>query len=104
MVVKASNTNEDLIKEIQKLGRVDLLVLSGVFLDKESESDILLVGEINKTRLAELLDSRLEQPVRFTAMTKEDFLYRLKCNDRFISKLVDDKANIVAINKLTKYL
>lgn len=101
---KAMNSNEELVKKIEKLGKVDLLVLSGVILNKEADCDILLVGDINKTQLSELLESELEQPVRFTVLEKEDFLYRLKCNDRFITKIIDDKQNIVAVNKLTKHL
>jgi DNA-binding transcriptional ArsR family regulator len=104
IVTKAENSNEDLVKQIQKLGKIELLILSGTFINKEADADLLLVGDINKTNLADLLDSELDQSVRFTAMTKEDFLYRLKCNDRFITNLVNDTENIVAINKLTKYL
>ncbi len=104
MMLKAMNTNEDLVKSIQKLGKIELLILSGVFLNKEAEADLLLVGDVNKDHLAETLETELDQPVRFTVMNKEDFLYRLKFNDRFITKLIDDPQNIVAINKLTKYL
>jgi len=104
IVIKAMNTNDDLIKRIGKLGKVELLVLSGVFVNKDAESDLLLVGEVDKNKLAELLDEEIEQPIRFTIMQKDDFLYRLKCNDRFITNLIDDTENIIAINKLTKYI
>lgn len=102
--LKAKSSNQDLVREIQKLGKVELLVFSGSFLNKEADADLLVVGDLNKTKLSELLESELDQPVRFTAMTKEDFLYRLKCNDRFITKIVEDKENIFAVNKLSKYL
>lgn len=104
IITKAENSNEDLVKQIQKLGKVELLILSGTFINKEADADLLLVGDINKIHLAELLDAELEQPIRFTAMNKEDFLYRLKCNDRFISNIINDTENIIATNKLTKYL
>lgn len=104
IVTKAANSNDDLVKQIQKLGKVELLVLSGNFINKEADADLLLVGDINKGHLADLLDTELDQPIRFTVMNKEDFLYRLKCNDRFITQIVQDTENIVAVNKLTKYL
>ncbi len=52
MMLKAMNTNEDLVKSIQKLGKIELLILSGVFLNKEAEADLLLVGDVNKDHLA----------------------------------------------------
>lgn len=104
IIVKAMNSNDDLIKMINKLGKVELLVLSGVFLNKEAESDLLLVGDISKSELEDILEEKLDQAIRFTLMNKEDFLYRLKCNDKFITSLVDDTENITAINKLTKYV
>jgi DNA-binding transcriptional ArsR family regulator len=104
IVMKAMNNNEDLVKTINKAGKIDLLVLSGVFLNKEAEADLLIVGELDKAELEEILDEKIEQAVRFTVMNKEDFLYRLKCNDKFIANLVDDSENIVAVNKLTKYI
>lgn len=104
IITKAENSNEDLVKQIQKLGKVELLILSGTFINKEADADLLLVGDINKANLADLLDAELDQPMRFTVMNKEDFLYRLKCNDRFITNIINDTENIVAINKLTKYL
>ena len=104
IVTKAINSNDDLIKSINKLGKVELLVLSGSFLNKEADSDLLLVGQVDKTELADILDQQLDQSIRFAVMSKDDFLYRLKCNDKFITRLIDDTENIIAINKLGKYI
>jgi len=104
IVTKALNSNDDLIKSINKLGRIDLLVLSGSFLNKEADSDMLLVGEVDKSEFSDTLEQQLDQPIRFAIMSKDDFLYRLKCNDKFITRLIDDKENIIAINKLSKYI
>lgn len=104
IIMKAMNSNEDLVKIINKAGKIELLVLSGVFLNKEAEADLLIVGELDKSKLEEIIDEHIDQPVRFTVMSKDDFLYRLKCNDKFIANLVDDTENIVAINKLGKYI
>jgi len=104
IVTKAQNSNDDLIKTINKLGKIELLVLSGVFLNKNTDSDLLLVGQIDKDQFEEVLEEKLDQAIRFALMSKDDFLYRLKCNDKFITSLIDDTENIVAINKLSKYI
>lgn len=104
IMVKGSGSNEELVEDISKLGKVDLLIFSGIFLNKDAESDILLVGDVDKDKLSQILESFMEKPIKFTVLNREDFLYRLKCNDRFISKLVEDTGNIFAINKLDKYL
>jgi len=104
IVTKAINSNDDLIKSINKLGKIELLVLSGALLNKEADSDLLLVGQVDKAEFSELLESQLDQAIRFAIMSKDDFLYRLKCNDKFITRLIDDTENIIAINKLGKYI
>jgi hypothetical protein len=39
-----------------------------------------------------------------SVINKEDFLYRLKVNDKFVHELLSDPENIIAVNKLEKYL
>jgi hypothetical protein len=104
IVTKASFAHEDLVSDIAKTGKIDLLVLSGVFLNKESECDILVVGEIDKEALLSLIEKKVDKMVKFTALEREDFIYRVKYNDRFISSLLNDPENIIPINKLEKYL
>lgn len=101
---KAANTNEELIHDIVKLGKVELLILSGIFLNKEADCDVLVVGDLDKEALSDLLEKDVEKPVRFTALDRDDFLYRIKYNDRFITSLLKDPENIVPVNKLEKYL
>lgn len=104
IVSKAEFSHVELVQEICKLGKVDLLLLSGVFLNRESECDILVVGEINKDELSLLLEKKVEKMVKFTTLDKDDFIYRIKYNDRFIMSLLQDTENIIPVNKLEKYL
>lgn len=104
MIAKSSSSHEALIKKIGKLGDIDFLLLSGAFLDKPANCDLLLVGKVNKPELEKLLDEEVnaKSPIKFSIMTKEDFLYRIECNDKFVKDLVQDSTNIVGINHLSK--
>ena len=106
IILKAMNTDSDLIRKIGKLGDVDLLILSGVFVGKESAVDLLLVGDIDNMKLKKLLEesSKSGKDLRFTNMTKKDFLYRLEMKDKFIRDLISDDKSIVAVNKIKKEL
>jgi hypothetical protein len=39
-----------------------------------------------------------------SVLPREDFLYRLKIRDKFVQELLNDPENIIAVNKLEKYL
>lgn len=100
---KANSFNTKLSTNIQKLGKVKLLILSGIFVQAESDADLLIVGEIDKDGLADILETELDYPVRFSVMQEEDFLYRLKCNDQFVRSMLDNPQNSIPVNKLKKH-
>ncbi len=105
MIIKASSTLENISKKLQKLGDIDLLLISGVFLEKKSPTDLFIVGKIDKQQLEDFVNREIEtkQPIKMSLITKEDFIYRLKINDKFVQELLNDPENIIAINKLEKY-
>ena len=94
--------NDTITKKIAKCGEIDLVVLSGMFIEKVSSIDLLIVGNIDKEKLGEVLNNEVgtKRPVKFSILTKDDFLYRLKCKDKFITDILADKTNIIAINNL----
>lgn len=108
ILLKSMNNDSELIRNITKLGDIDLLILTGVFVGKEPESevDLLIVGEIDKERLQKLLSesSKSGKDLRFTAMEKKDLLYRLEMKDKFIRDLIADEKSIVAVNRMKKEL
>ena len=106
ILLKAMNNDSDLIKKIGKMGNVDLLLLSGIFVGEDSAIDLLVVGDIDKDELQKLLSesSKMGKDLKFTSMTKRDFLYRLECKDKFIRDLLLDDKTIVTVNKLKKEL
>lgn len=101
IVIKASHSSENLVKNITKMGDIDFLLISGVFLQKEAPVDLLLVGNIDRDNLEKFLDTlETENPIKFSVLTSQDFIYRLKCRDQFILNLVQDSGNIIGINRL----
>ncbi len=102
IIVKSLNSKENIIKSVLKLGEISFLLISGVFLEKESTVDLLIVGEVDKKKIETYLNTELEikRPIRFSIMSEEDFLYRIKCKDKFIHDLLRDKNNIIGINRL----
>lgn len=106
IIIKASSNLDSLAKKLSQFGKIDLLVISGVFLEKNSPTDLFIVGEINKQQLEDFIERELDlkRPIKMSVITKDDFIYRLKINDKFVRELIDDPENIIAINKLEKYI
>ncbi|HCW32874.1 MAG: hypothetical protein UT55_C0001G0014 [Candidatus Peregrinibacteria bacterium GW2011_GWE2_39_6] len=106
IILKSIDQNQQVVDKILKMGEVDFLLLSGHFMQKASTVDLLLVGDINKKSLEEFLEKEVssDEPIRFTVMTREDFIYRINCNDRFIKELLTDGENLIAHNQLSNAL
>lgn len=101
IIIKAQNGPENVIKNLSKMGDVQFLLLSGVFLQKDTPVDLLVVGETDKEKLAKFLDTlETSSPIKFSILSKEDFLYRIKCNDQFILDLLKDSSNLIGIDKI----
>lgn len=105
IMIKASSSLENISKKLQKLGDIDLLIIAGVFVEKKSPADLFIVGKIDKQQLEDFVSREIEtkHPIKMSVITKEDFIYRLKINDKFVRDLLEDPENIIAINKLEKY-
>jgi len=99
---KASSNKEGIVKHLSQFGDLDVVVLSGLFVDKESQIDILMVGNLDKEKLEDYFNTKLQtkRSVRFSLMTREEYQYRRKCNDKFLHDILEDKDNIIALNKI----
>lgn len=103
IILKAQSDYESIAKKLSKCGNIDYMNLSGVFIDKQSTVDLLIVGEsIHRDRLESILNSEVatHRPVRYSILTRDDFLYRLECKDKFLTDILGDPENITAINKI----
>ncbi len=102
--VKAMSDTDAIAKRIAKCGEIEVLVMSGMFVDKETTLDLLIVGTVDRDKLEEYFNNELQtrRAVRFAIMTKDDYLYRRQCKDKFLHDLVDNPDNIIALNKVEK--
>lgn len=84
---------------LKSLGNVDLAIYTGQFTrDIASEVDILIVGDINRTRLVNFittLESDEGKELRYTLMNKKEFDYRRQIKDRFLTDLLTSKMQIL---------
>ncbi|MEK7168005.1 MAG: hypothetical protein AAB791_03325 [Patescibacteria group bacterium] len=103
LLIKAQLILEtSLADKVEKLGRIQFFLLSGVFVgQKESSVDLLAVGEINRRKFNALIaefERELGQAINYTIMSLEDFRYRRDVTDKFIYDLLEGK-NLVVVDK-----
>lgn len=89
LVFKAEVMEErQLLEAIQESGRVYLLVLTGFFVGEENaQTDILIVGSVNRLRLKRLLNTfqqHFDREIHYTVMSRAEFDYRHGLTDRFL--------------------
>lgn len=111
IVDKCTDPKKELVKKMKKLGELSFVMFSGVFVEKKTQSlDLLVIGEVTKEEVSEFLKDEVKEhrDAKFGILSKEDFLYRLRLNDKFIIDMLKDPDNIVGLNKLkgqvSKYL
>lgn len=87
-------SREALLKKIKKLGRVQLVILSGVFLkENESRVDILIVGDsIKRGALEKMLhgiEAEVGKELNYALFETKEFMYRLGMYDKFVRDILD---------------
>lgn len=103
IIRKTQETNDEFLKKVSKLGNIDVLVLTGTFVEKEKDIDIFIVGDISRSELQSFLNEHfVDQNINFSLMTKDDFLYRITLKDKFVKDIFRDKDNIILKNKMKK--
>jgi hypothetical protein len=99
---KSASALPEIAKKITSFGAVQVLIFSGIFVEKNTSVDLLIVGNIDREKLTDYLNNQLpmKRPVKFTIMSEEDFSYRVECKDKFIADIVKDPDNVIPIKKL----
>jgi hypothetical protein len=94
---------DELVRNIEKLGSIKLLILTGVFVNRfNSPIDILIVGRVNKEKLIKTikdLEADLGREVNYTAMDATEFKYRRDITDVFLYDILDGE-KIVVIDEI----
>ncbi|MBT3230212.1 hypothetical protein HN358_00295 [Candidatus Uhrbacteria bacterium] len=95
--------NHSLVGELQDAGSLDLLLLTGRFIDNSDvASDILVVGDISDKRLVkamESLESKLAREINYTYMPTDEYTYRFEVKDRFLMSLLESD-KVILVNKV----
>lgn len=100
--MKSESSLPKIAETIAGFGDVKLIIFTGLFVEKETPVDLVIVGPIDKEKLTNYLNNDLQtkRAVRFTTMTEEDFKYRLKYKDKFIMDIINDKDSVIPLKKL----
>jgi len=103
-IVRKTHTEyQELLKKASKLGDIDIFILSGDFADTTSDTDVFLVGDVQKSELQKFMDENFPgKDLKYSVLTREDFLYRITLKDKFVKGIFQNKDNIILKNKLKK--
>ncbi len=95
LVLKSSPTSKKkILGRLRALGRVKLVILSGIFINLEnSRVDLLVVGDtIRKKKLSNFLrdlEAEVGREIDYVVLSTEDFNYRYNMFDRFIRDILE---------------
>lgn len=102
VVAAPKSEEDDESLEVKSLGNVEVALLTGQFTrDETSGVDLLIVGDINHTKMQKYisaLEEREGKEIRFVSMDLKEFEYRRQVKDRFINTVLNSK-NQVLIDK-----
>lgn len=101
--VDAEIKEEDTIAtKLKTAGQVELAWLTGSFVrDDIVGVDIVVVGDVNKAKLAKVIadiEADEGRELNYTAMTTDDYRYRVSLNDRFLGSVMAAKRIILVDN------
>lgn len=96
---------KNFIEKIEKIAKIKLFILTGLFVGIENAlTDMLLVGLVNRDKLAKLVKSferELNHEINYTVLSQQEYNYRKDITDRFLYDILEGK-KIVIINDLEK--
>ncbi len=93
------------VTHIKKMGNISYFVLTGFFVGQgDVVTDMLIVGTVAKKKLKNTVvrfEKLFNTPLRYTTMTRKEFLYRREITDRFLYAILEAK-NIVVIDEINR--
>lgn len=91
LVLKNGKVLDGFIKEFNKKGSLDLLMIAGVYLNQMDPFDILIIGEIKGDLLENLLEKHLITKTNVQFMETAQFAERFKAKDPLILSLIKNE-------------
>ncbi len=84
----------EIIKRLNKVGKLKLIIVSGAFIQNpDSRVDLLIVGDNMKKGTIEntlkIIESEVGKEIRYAWFETEDFKYRLGVYDKLIRDVID---------------
>lgn len=91
---------EKILKQLKKIGKLRLIILSGVFLNIENaRADLFIVGEnIRKKRLETLLknlEAEVGKEIDYVIMDLHEFKYRKNMFDKFVLEMLEGPKQVL---------
>jgi hypothetical protein len=96
--------HKDIIDKISRAGKIQLLIISGIFIkNPDSRADLLVVGDnLKQTQLDNIMrtiESEIGKEIRYAVFETSEFNYRLSMFDKLIRDILDYPHEKI-INKL----
>lgn len=93
LIFKAQIMEERRVLEaIHGSGRIYLLLLTGFFVGRDDmQTDILVVGSVNRARLNRLINSfqqHFDRDIHYTVLSKQEYDFRHGLTDRFLYEIL----------------
>lgn len=90
----SSLRNDELLKKLARVGKLKLVIVSGVFINNyDSRIDLLVVGDFIKKgtleNIIKTIESEIGREIRYAYFETPDFQYRLGIYDKLIRDILD---------------
>jgi len=94
LIISSVSADESLAKRFAGVGRLKLVIASGVFIQNwDSRVDLLLVGEgLNFHKIESVIrdiEAEVGKEIAYSAFETQDFEYRMGIHDRLVRDIVD---------------
>jgi len=97
--VASHKTNDPVLAELMTIGNVEYALYTGKFTrDEASGIDMLIVGDVNKTKLEKFmswLETKEKKEIRYVVMSTRELTYRMDVKDRFINSVMTSKKQVI---------
>lgn len=104
---KVNSPALEIAQKMRKMGNIDLLILTGEFIEQGSNMpiDLFIVGSVKAERVEKYItDLESDIEIRFALVSRSEFLKRFKCKDQVLQQILSQKDNIIPINKVRDLL